>query len=166
MITRRALAALIFAAPIVTTTGFATETPVKAEKNPPGDIPDDQVFIAYASPLGFDLKVPEGWARTDRADGVVFADKYGKIEVTVAAGDPPMRSKPPFAPSTLRRSRPPTGRPAGRSMSPSSPTPSPMPSLTNRFGWKTIATSSRRAERSPRSHSRRLKGLTMRTSGS
>jgi hypothetical protein len=29
----------------VTTTGFATETPVKAEKNPPGDIPDDQVFI-------------------------------------------------------------------------------------------------------------------------
>jgi hypothetical protein len=89
MITRRALAALIFAAPIVTTTGFATETPVKAEKNPPGDIPDDQVFIAYASPLGFDLKVPEGWARTDRADGVVFADKYGKIEVTVAAGDQP-----------------------------------------------------------------------------
>jgi hypothetical protein len=46
MITRRALAALIFAAPIVTTTGFATETPVKAEKNPPGDIPDDKVFIA------------------------------------------------------------------------------------------------------------------------
>ncbi len=89
MITRRVLAALIFAAPIVTTTGFATETPVKAEKNPPGDIPDDQVFIAYASPLGFELKVPEGWARTDRADGVVFADKYGKIEVTVTPGDPP-----------------------------------------------------------------------------
>ena len=89
MITRRALAALIFAAPIVTTTGFATEAQLKAEKNPPGDIPDDQVFIAYASPLGFDLKVPEGWARTDRADGVVFADKYGKIEVTVAAGDLP-----------------------------------------------------------------------------
>jgi hypothetical protein len=89
MITRRAFAALIFAAPIVTITGFAAEAPAKAEKNPPGDIPDDQVFIAYASPLGFTLKVPEGWARTDRADGVVFADKYGKIEVTVAAGDLP-----------------------------------------------------------------------------
>jgi hypothetical protein len=89
MITRRALAALIFAAPIVTRRGFAAEVPAKPEKNPPGDIPDDQAFIAYASPLGFEFKVPEGWARTDRADGVVFADKFGKIEVTVAAGDPP-----------------------------------------------------------------------------
>jgi hypothetical protein len=89
MITRRALAVLIFAAPIVTTAGFAAEAPAKAEKNPPGDIPDDQVFIAYASPLGFALKVPEGWARTDRADGVVFADKYGKIDVTVTSGDLP-----------------------------------------------------------------------------
>jgi hypothetical protein len=47
------------------------------------------VFIAYASPLGFSLKIPEGWARTDRTDGVVFADKYGKIEVTVTTGDLP-----------------------------------------------------------------------------
>jgi hypothetical protein len=62
---------------------------VKAEKNPPGDIPDDQVFITYASPLGFALKVPEGWARTDRADGVIFADKNGKIEVALTTGDLP-----------------------------------------------------------------------------
>jgi hypothetical protein len=62
---------------------------VKAEKNPPGDIPDDQVFITYASPLGFALKVPEGWARIDRADGVIFADKYGKIEVALTTGDLP-----------------------------------------------------------------------------
>ena len=162
---------MILAAPIVTTTGFATETPVKAEKNPPGDIPDDQVFIAYASPLGYDLKVPEGWARTDRADGVVFADKYGKIEVTVAAGDlPTPRTAADAVKASLRavdvKKVETADRPAGRSISPSSPTPSPMPSLTNRFGWKTIVTSSRRAERSPRSHSRRLKGLTMRTSGS
>ena len=90
MITRRAFGALALAFPVVTATRFATtETPVKAEKNPPGDIPDDQVFITYASPLGFALKVPEGWARTDQADGVVFADKYGKIEVTVTTGDLP-----------------------------------------------------------------------------
>ena len=89
MITRRAFCALVFAFPAVTATGFAAEAPVKAEKNPPGDIPDDQVFIAYASPLGFELKTPEGWARTDRPDGVVFADKYGRIEVTLAAGDLP-----------------------------------------------------------------------------
>jgi hypothetical protein len=90
MIERRAFVALIFAASVTSASAFAAgETPMKAEKNPPGDIPDDQVFIVYASPLGFALKVPEGWARTDRADGVVFADKYGKIEVAVTAGDLP-----------------------------------------------------------------------------
>ena len=90
MITRRAFGALALAFPVVTATRFATtETPVKAEKNPPGDIPDDQVFITYASPLGFALKVPEGWARIDRADGVIFADKYGKIEVALTTGDLP-----------------------------------------------------------------------------
>jgi hypothetical protein len=90
MITRRAFGALALAFPIVTATRFATaETPAKAEKNPPGDIPDDQVFITYPSPLGFALKVPEGWARADRADGVIFADKYGKIEVALTTGDLP-----------------------------------------------------------------------------
>ena len=90
MITRRIFSTLLLAIPALPMSrAAAAEAPAKAEKNPPGDIPDDQVFIAYASPLGFALKVPEGWARTERADGVVFADKYGKIEVTVAAGDPP-----------------------------------------------------------------------------
>jgi len=89
MITRRAFGVIAFALPAVMAARLAAaETPVKAEKNPPGDIPDDQVFIAYASPLGFALKVPEGWARTDRADGVVFADKYGRIEVSVTMGEP------------------------------------------------------------------------------
>ena len=32
---------------------LAEAKPVAAERNPPGDIPDDQVFIRYASPLGF-----------------------------------------------------------------------------------------------------------------
>jgi hypothetical protein len=57
---------------------MATEKPVAAEKNPPGDIPDSQVFIDYNSKLGFTMKVPEGWARSDRADGASFIDKlYG-----------------------------------------------------------------------------------------
>jgi hypothetical protein len=58
------------------------EQPLKPEKNPPGDIPDNQVFVDYASPRGFSLKVPEGWARKDLPDGAVFADKYGRIAVT------------------------------------------------------------------------------------
>ena len=67
----------------------AQETAVAPEKNPPGDIPDDQVFITYASPLGFSIKVPEGWARTDKPDGVSFADKYGRVDVAVASGAAP-----------------------------------------------------------------------------
>ncbi len=62
----------------------AAETAVAPEKNPPGDIPDDQVFITYRGPHGFTMKVPEGWARTDGPSSVVFADKYGRIEMAVA----------------------------------------------------------------------------------
>jgi hypothetical protein len=89
MFTRRKVCALLFAVPTTISSFAAAETPVKSERNPPGDIPDDQVFITYSSPLGFSLKVPEGWARTDRVDGVLFADKYGRIEATVSSGELP-----------------------------------------------------------------------------
>jgi hypothetical protein len=61
---------------------WAQEQPVAPEANPPGDIPDSQVFVAYASPLGFSLKIPEGWARSNRPDGVRFADKYDSVDVS------------------------------------------------------------------------------------
>ena len=73
------LGAATFAAPIAQ----AQEAPIVQEKSPPGDIPDDQLFVTYKSPLGFSLKIPEGWARTDAAKGVSFADKYGQIAVVV-----------------------------------------------------------------------------------
>ncbi len=66
---------------------FAAETAVPAEKNPPGDIPDTQVFIDYASPQGFTMKVPEGWARSDRADGASFVDKLDGVVVSAAKAD-------------------------------------------------------------------------------
>lgn len=64
----------------------AAETPVAPEKNPPGDIPDTQVFINYVSKSGFSLKVPEGWARSDRADGVSFIDKLDGVVATETRG--------------------------------------------------------------------------------
>ncbi len=64
---------------------MAQEQPVAPEANPPGDIPDSQVFVAYTSQLGFLLSVPEGWARTDRADGAQFADKYDTVDISVAS---------------------------------------------------------------------------------
>jgi hypothetical protein len=62
----------------------AAEKPVAAEHNPPGDIPDTQVFVSFESPLGFTVKVPEGWARADEAKSVRFSDKYNIIEIVVA----------------------------------------------------------------------------------
>lgn len=66
---------------------LAAEKAVPAEKNPPGDIPDSQVFIDYVSPQGFTLKVPEGWARSDRSDGASFIDKLDGVVVSVAKAD-------------------------------------------------------------------------------
>jgi len=62
----------------------AAEAVLPAERNPPGDIPDSQVFIDYAGPSGIHVKVPEGWARRDLADGASFTDKYDGVVVTVA----------------------------------------------------------------------------------
>jgi hypothetical protein len=62
----------------------AAEAPIQAEKNPPGDIPDSQVFIDYSSPDGVSAKVPEGWSRTDHPHGALFSDKYNKLDLTVA----------------------------------------------------------------------------------
>ena len=66
----------------------AQEQPIAPETNPPGDIPDSQAFVTYTSPAGFSLKVPEGWALTQRPDGASFADKYGSIDISLAKGLP------------------------------------------------------------------------------
>lgn len=59
------------------------EVAVAPEKNPPGDIPDTQAFIDYRSDLGYELQVPEGWARSETADGVLFVDKLDGVAVVV-----------------------------------------------------------------------------------
>ncbi|MBN9305996.1 MAG: hypothetical protein BGO82_00805 [Devosia sp. 67-54] len=60
---------------------IAVEKPVASEKNPPGDIPDTQVFVDYQG-AGVTMKVPEGWARADEANGAIFSDKYNRVELT------------------------------------------------------------------------------------
>ena len=62
----------------------AAEKPVAAEHNPPGDIPDTQVFVAYESPLGFTISVPEGWSRVEDARSVRFSDKYNTIAIDIS----------------------------------------------------------------------------------
>ncbi len=61
------------------------------EKNPPGDIPDSQVFVKYTSAQGgYQLQVPEGWARTASGMDVTFTSKLDGLSVTVtpAQGQP------------------------------------------------------------------------------
>lgn len=77
--------AIVLCGPLILgprSTAWAQEQPIAPETNPPGDIPDSQVFITYTSLLGFSLKVPEGWARSDRADGARFADKYDSVDLS------------------------------------------------------------------------------------
>lgn len=80
-------AAAFVSLPLVASPAFAAEKAVAAEKNPPGDIPDSQIFITYQSKSGFSLKIPEGWARLDRNDGASFVDKLDGVVVTETADD-------------------------------------------------------------------------------
>jgi hypothetical protein len=62
------------------------EQPVKTERNPPGDIPDNQVFVTYTSPTGgYEFKAPEGWARSGTGMNISFSDKLNSIAVTVTS---------------------------------------------------------------------------------
>lgn len=82
-----AATALALSLAVAPTFSLSAEQAVPAEKNPPGDIPDTQVFIDYASPQGFTMKVPEGWARTDRADGASFVEKLDGVVLMVTKAD-------------------------------------------------------------------------------
>src|SRR4051794_38360140 len=68
-------AASLLTVQVAAGSAIAAEKAVAPEHNPPGDIPDTQVFVTYASPLGFTIKVPEGWSRKDDAQSAVFSDK-------------------------------------------------------------------------------------------
>ena len=73
-----------------TTTGTetpiaSTETAVAPEVNPPGDIPDSQAFIIYQNTAGgYQLEVPEGWARAETGGTVTFISKLDGVSVKVA----------------------------------------------------------------------------------
>jgi hypothetical protein len=62
----------------------STEKPVAPEKNPPGDIPDNQAFVKYVSSQGgYELEAPEGWARTESGRNVRFVYKLDGLSVGI-----------------------------------------------------------------------------------
>ncbi|MGD6740599.1 hypothetical protein ACOKM3_01995 [Streptomyces sp. BH106] len=75
--------------------GPSRPAPAPTESNPPGDIPDNQVYVPYAPAQGgFSVKVPEGWSRSKQGAGTVFTDKLNSVTVrtTSAATAPSVRS--------------------------------------------------------------------------
>jgi hypothetical protein len=77
--------------------------------NPPGDIPDNQVFVPFQSPDGkFVVKVPEGWARASEQGAVTFTDKYNtiRIDTTPAAAAPTVASATASEVPAIQQSQP------------------------------------------------------------
>lgn len=101
------------------------ESPLPAESNPPGDIPDTQAFISYVSARGrYRIDAPEGWARSELDATVTFSDKFdgeGVAPLPAACTDANMKSmlansikRAGGAPSDIRLN--PTALPAGKAI--------------------------------------------------
>jgi hypothetical protein len=67
------------------------EAPVAPENNPPGDIPDSQVFVPFRPANGsYEVKVPEGWAQSGPDSSVAFTDKLNTVSInTVSSSTQP-----------------------------------------------------------------------------
>jgi hypothetical protein len=92
-----ALAAVAVAACGSSSNGSSAPNPNAKEVSPPGDIPDNQAFVAYSPPGGgFTVKVPEGWARSSAGGTTTFTDKLNSIS---------MESLPAGAAPTVRDAR-------------------------------------------------------------
>jgi hypothetical protein len=55
-----------------------------------GDIPDNQVFLAYRGP-GYSVKYPEGWTKRGSGTDLSFVDKDNAIHLVLREGSPPIR---------------------------------------------------------------------------
>jgi hypothetical protein len=79
------------AAPSQTAMGRGAAITALAEPNRAGDIPDSQVFIPFVSRAGgYELQVPEGWARTVQGSNVRFTDKLDGVAVTMTRAASPV----------------------------------------------------------------------------
>ena len=84
--------ATVLGASTVPTPPAAATTTLPGAVNPnapevvaPGDIPDNQAFVAFVPAGGvYTVKVPEGWARTEANGVVTFTDKYNSIAIQSA----------------------------------------------------------------------------------
>jgi hypothetical protein len=65
--------------------GNQAANPNAPENSPPGDIPDNQAYVAYTPrQAGYTVKVPEGWAQTRARGAVSFSDKLNTVRLEAA----------------------------------------------------------------------------------
>jgi len=68
----------------------AGAAPAGTETPPPGDIPDTTTYVAFRPASGqYEVKVPEGWARTVAPAAVFFTDKLNVISVYATKASAP-----------------------------------------------------------------------------
>ena len=78
--------------------GAAPTAPSAASPNTPevvapGDIPDNQAFVAFTSAdTHYSVKVPEGWARTAQGAVVTFTDTFNSVTIASAPASSPTPS--------------------------------------------------------------------------
>jgi hypothetical protein len=66
----------------VTTQATTPDSPHPTEFNPPGDIPDNAVFVDHVAPGStVHFTVPEGWARKSTDGVTTYTDKYNSISI-------------------------------------------------------------------------------------
>jgi hypothetical protein len=78
-------------------TPTSPSSPHVTEFNPPGDIPDDAVFVDHTAPGSkVHFVVPEGWAMAKSGSVTTFTDKYNSISIEVRqrASAPTVSSAP------------------------------------------------------------------------
>jgi hypothetical protein len=66
------------------------QSPVPAESNPPGDIPDNLAFVAYSNASGrYRFSHPEGWSEQVKGSFVLFTDKLNGVTADVGTATTP-----------------------------------------------------------------------------
>lgn len=77
--------------PVATTTtvpaSAAGALTAEAQAAAAGDIPDNQVFLAFGNAAaGYSIRYPEGWLQRGHGQTVTFQDKNNRIRIVVSAG--------------------------------------------------------------------------------
>ncbi|MDQ1512016.1 MAG: hypothetical protein QOG50_3860 [Actinomycetota bacterium] len=66
-----------------TTTGAGAVNPNGTEVLPPGDIPDNQVFVVYSPASGgYSIRYPQGWPQRVSGRTSTFSQNFNRIEIT------------------------------------------------------------------------------------